>query len=245
MSHKSDKKETDRLVEMLKNYPQASRIVEMLLAIQKLADGLKFPINSLDEFVNQIKDKQPTVNASFSLDELKNRIPSYYLPFVSKENFLEKAQGLFIDVGPMEAQQRSPTHALNVQVSHNAGTGVWAGTPVTISWNVQNYSGSCFVTLNISGGIPRQRSLNLRNLGPQGSISYTPDVGGTFNVIATACDSAGNPGTGFVQFDAFVCPPLDSYTRYLYLKYKPNDLRRCTPAEDDDDYDEDETDQNT
>jgi hypothetical protein len=119
VSSKHDTQEKDKMLEMIKNYPRESKVVETLLEIQKLADELKFPIHSFSELSKEMGDKLVTVaNRTFKIQELKEMIPSYYFPFASKQNFIEKAEEIFLPRAPQIRQHFSTVASSSTQAPH-------------------------------------------------------------------------------------------------------------------------------
>lgn len=97
MSKVVDKKEVEDLIEILAAYyPAGKQAVHVLLAIQRWAKHLEYPINSLTDLTKRLHTNPIIVNEKHvNLEDITGPVPSYYFPIASYENLVEKVNELY------------------------------------------------------------------------------------------------------------------------------------------------------
>lgn len=99
MSSQFTPEDVERMKAILRFHPQGDEVESSLsdmMAAQDLANQLKYPINSFSDLVKQLGSEKVVKfgGDEIKVKDLRSRIPAYYIPITSPEDFMDKSAEL-------------------------------------------------------------------------------------------------------------------------------------------------------
>jgi hypothetical protein len=99
MPFKFKPEEVEKLKSILTRHPEGESVLNALsdmMALQDLANDIKFPVNSFRELMQQLGPEKTVdmAGTKMKVEDMKRLIPAYYFPMNSEEDFLDKAAEL-------------------------------------------------------------------------------------------------------------------------------------------------------
>jgi hypothetical protein len=101
------KDEIKELKKILARNPAAQNALEAHALLSELGDSLRYPINSSGELMKQLVGKKLDIgDQPINAEQYIKKVPKFYFPIASKEDFIEKMDEIFSPEGEEESFEK-------------------------------------------------------------------------------------------------------------------------------------------